>query len=89
MSEQHIMKHQGLKQYQTLAILLFLIVIVWELAMTFLQWLNMPTVAKDIDGNCVYIEYADGVKHMGCGDSLPQPHYPITVAPFDKTGEKK
>ena len=44
------------------------------------SYISLPVVAKDIDGNCVYIEYQNGSRHYGCGDSLPVKHHSIVVA---------
>lgn len=59
----------------------------WAFAITIfcvLGWLaghalSLPTVAKDIDGKVVYVEFSDGVKHYGAKE-LPKKYQSITVA---------
>ena len=43
------------------------------------SYFSLPTVAVDIDGKCQWIQYSDGIKHVGCGDSLPRKYHRIVV----------
>jgi hypothetical protein len=59
------------------------VVILAALVLAANSYLNLPTVAVDIDGKCRWIEYSDGLRHVGCGDSLPAKYHEIKVASYD------